>query len=202
MDLKEHILTEADNLFCQYGIKSVTMDDIAKHLGISKKTFYLHFKDKNELVFTMIRKRMELQNCMMEESSKKAENAIQETFIAVTEMQGLLSNLNPMLFYDLKKYHPEAWALFKSFKEKGMMAVISQNIQRGINEGYYRKNLNIEVLAKIRVDQVDSILFQNSLGNKYSLLDAMTEVTEHFMYGLCTLKGHLLINQYKNIVEK
>ncbi|MDF3077379.1 MAG: TetR/AcrR family transcriptional regulator [Sphingobacteriaceae bacterium] len=178
------------------------MDDIAKHLGISKKTFYLHFKDKGELVFTMIKNRMELQSCMMDESSKKADNAIHESFIAVTQIQGLLSNLNPMLFYDLKKYHPEAWALFKAFKEKGMIEVISNNILRGIREGYYRENLNIEILAKLRVEQVDSVLFQNSFGSKFSLLEAMTEATEHFLYGLCTLKGHELINKYKNIVEK
>ena len=54
MEVKEYIVEEADKLFCQYGFKSVTMDDIAKHLGISKKTIYQHFSDKNELVNLLI----------------------------------------------------------------------------------------------------------------------------------------------------
>ncbi|RZL39733.1 MAG: TetR/AcrR family transcriptional regulator, partial [Pedobacter sp.] len=58
MEVKDYIITEADKLFCQYGFKSVTMDDIAKHLGVSKKTIYQNFKDKNELINILIRDRI------------------------------------------------------------------------------------------------------------------------------------------------
>ncbi len=177
------------------------MDDIARHLGISKKTIYLHFKDKDELVYTLIKNKMELQHCVMDEGSIKAENAIDEFFIAVTSMHETLSNMNQMLFYDLQKYHHNAWLLFKSFKEKKLYKTVASNIERGIKEGHYRKDLNIEILAKMRVDQVESMLFQTSNGGKFSILQMMTELTEHFMYGLCTITGHQLINKYKKIDE-
>ncbi len=203
MDLKEHILVESDKLFCQYGIKSVTMDDMAKHLGISKKTIYTHFVDKNDLVCTVIKNRMENQVCMMDEGSAAATNAIDEVFIAVTHMQSMLSNMNPMLFYDMQKYHPEAWLVFKTFKESSMYKVIRNNLERGIQEGYYRTEMYLEIISRMRIEHID-MAFSHSIlpANKYSVLQVMNELTEHYLYGICTLKGHRLINKYKQINEE
>ena len=200
MELKNHIIVEADHLFCQFGIKSVTMDDIAKHLGMSKKTIYLHFKDKNELVVDLMKSKMDSQVCIMDQSFEESSNAVDEIFIAVTNMQGMLSKMNPMLFYDLQKYHPEAWLLFKSFREKCLFKVLYQNIDRGIKEGYYRKNINLDIIAKMRVQQIDTV-FNNTTypSGEFSLLQVMTEITEHYLYGLCTLKGHKYINKFKQI---
>jgi AcrR family transcriptional regulator len=104
LEVKEYIISESDKLFCQYGFKSVTMDDIAKHLGMSKKTIYAHFCDKNEIVNIVIDMKLNSQKCVIKENIEAAENAVHEMFFAVTSMKELLSNMNPTLFYDLQKY--------------------------------------------------------------------------------------------------
>ncbi len=179
------------------------MDDIARHLGMSKKTIYLHYKDKDELVYLLIKNRMETQVCNMEEGSSKAANALDEVFIAVTQMQSMLSNMNPMLFHDMQKYHPNAWVVFKTFKESNLNKVIRENLKRGIEEGFYRKELNLDIITRMRIEQIDMAFnYSSATVNKYSVLQVMNELTEHYLYGLCTLKGHRLINKYKHINEE
>ncbi len=203
MELKEHILIQADSLFCQFGIKSVTMDDIAKHLGMSKKTIYLHYNDKNTLVVELMRSKMENQVCVMNDCVNNAADAVHEVFFAVTQMQELLSKLNPMLFYDLQKYHREAWQYFVTYRENKLYWVIHNNLKRGIDEGYYRKEINIDILTSMRIGQIDNVFNQTSYPtNKFSIVQLMTEITEHFLYGICTLRGHKLINKYKHITEE
>ncbi len=204
MDVKEYIISESDKLFCQYGLKSVTMDDIAKQLGMSKKTIYSHFSDKNEIVNIVIEIKLNTQKCIILDSIDLAENAVHEVSFAVANMKELLSNLNPVLFYDLQKYHPEAWMYFKDFREKHLFKTIHDNLKRGIGEGYYRKDLKTDILTQMRLEQMD-LIFNNSsayTNGKYGLSQVMTELTEHFLYGICTLKGHKLINKYKEIIEE
>jgi AcrR family transcriptional regulator len=203
LDLKEHIIEQADKLFHQYGIKSVTMDDIAKHLGMSKKTIYIHFSDKNELVHTLIKRAMDEQNCVMDRTHTSSENAVDEVFKAVTEVQEMLSNMNPMFLFDMQKYHPQAWLVFREFREKKLYKVIRDNLQRGIKEKLYRKEINADILTRMRLEQIDMIFTHPFFrSNKYSVSQAMAEITEHFLYGICTLKGHKLINNYKHVTEE
>ncbi len=203
MDLKTRIIIEADSLFCQYGIKSVTMDDIAKHLGMSKKTIYLHFSDKNELVVDLMRNKMENQVCIMDKSAGESNDAVHEVFNAVINMKDMLSKMNPMLFYDLQKYHSEAWALFKEFRENNLFKNVNQNLKRGIKEGYFRTEINLDILTRMHIEQFDSAFNQTTYPIKdFNISQVMTELTEHFLYGICTLKGHKLINRYKQITEE
>jgi len=204
LDVKEYIIAESDKLFCQYGFKSVTMDDIAKQLGMSKKTIYSHFSDKNEIVNIVIEIKLNSQKCLIRDTIECAENAVHEVFFAVTNMKEQLSNMNPTLFYDLQKYHPKAWIYFKDFREKHLFTTIHENLIRGINEGYYRDDIKTDILTQMRLEQID-LIFSNSSGytnGKYGLAQVMAELTEHFLYGICTLKGHKLINKYKEIIEE
>lgn len=197
MDLKEHIINQADKLFCQYGIKSVTMDDIARHLGISKKTIYQHFRDKNAIVVDLMRSKMDNQVCVMEECIGISENAVHEVFLAVTEMGQLLSNINPMLFYDLQKYHPEAWQFYVIFREKKLFGVINNNLKRGMAEGNYRQKINPEILTWMRIGQIDTVFSQTTYPGHFNISALMTEITEHFLYGVCSPAGFKLIEEYK-----
>lgn len=204
MDVKEYIIAESDKLFCQYGFKSVTMDDIARHLGMSKKTIYTHFSDKNNIVNIVIEIKLNSQKCLIRANVVAAENAVHEVFFAVTNMKELLSNMNPTLFYDLQKYHPQAWLYFKDFREKHLYTTIFENLLRGIKEGYYREDIKSDILTQMRLQQMD-LIFNNSsdyTNGMYGIVQVMTELTEHFLYGICTLKGHKLINKYKEIIEE
>ncbi|MFI5450925.1 TetR/AcrR family transcriptional regulator [Pedobacter sp. UC225_61] len=199
MEVKEYIVEESDKLFCQYGFKSVTMDDIAKHLGMSKKTIYQHFRDKDELVNILIKAKLENQNCTMDFCATSAENAVHEIFFAITNIHELLSSMNPKLFYDLQKYHPKAWLYFKEFKENNLGKCIYANLERGINEHLYRPEINKDILTQMRLDQVDLLFNQHDhyTKNKYNIAQVMAEITEHFLYGVCNSKGLEKINYYK-----
>lgn len=175
------------------------MDDIAKHLGMSKKTIYQHYTDKNALVVELMRDKMENQVCVMDVCISSSNDAVHEVFFAVTEMQQLLSNINPMLFYDLQKYHPEAWQHYVIFREKKLFGVIYNNLKRGISEGNYRKEINPEILSWMRIGQIDTVFSQTTYPvNQFNIISIMTEITEHFLYGICTPQGHKLINAYKH----
>jgi AcrR family transcriptional regulator len=204
LDIRGYIIAESDKLFCQYGFKSVTMDDIAKHLGMSKKTIYAHFADKNELVNIIIELKLNLQKSLIIDSVALSDNAVHEVFFNLTNMKDQLSNLNPILFYDLQKYHPQAWIFFKEFRQKDLFRAIHDNLIRGIAEGFFRKDLKADILTQMRLEQID-LIFNNSstyTHGKYGLAQVMAELTEHFLYGICTLKGHKLINKYKEIIEE
>jgi TetR/AcrR family transcriptional regulator, cholesterol catabolism regulator len=203
MELKDRILREADELFCTFGVKRITMDDVAKKLGMSKKTIYQHFKDKNELVYVLFQTMFETEKKAMDQNQQKAENAINEVFLVVTHLQEMLSKMNPMVFFDLQKYHPQVWELFRDFRYTYMLNCITANMKRGLDEGYYRKEINVEIIARMRLEQVAMIFNQMIFPpNKYRLSVVMTEISEHFLYGLCSLKGHKLINKYKQITEE
>lgn len=199
LGVKEYIVQEADKLFCKYGFKSVTMDDIAKHLGISKKTIYQNFSDKNELVNLLIKEKVSAQGCAIENCAKIAKDAVHEIFMAIDNIHELLANMNPKLFYDLQKYHTEAWVLFREFREKHMAKVIYRNLERGIAEGYFREDLNKNIITQMRLEQTD-ILFnqhQNYTTNTYTIAQVMAEITKHYLHGICNEKGLELINFYK-----
>lgn len=198
MEIKEYIIDGADKLFCQYGFKSVTMDDIAKNLGVSKKTIYQNFKDKNELINILIKDRIVNQDLQMNKCIVESENAVQEVFIAMQDMDFFLATMNPMLFYDLQKYHQEAWLNFIAFKEKEIGKTVAQNLQRGIEEGFYREELNVEIVTRMRLNQIDTIFTQNNLYDttKYSLANIMVEITRHFLFGICNNEGLKLIHKY------
>ncbi len=198
LEVKDYIIDGADKLFCQYGFKSVTMDDIAKHLGISKKTIYQNFKDKNELINILIRDRIVNQDLQMNKCFDASENAVQELYFGMQDMDYFLATMNPMLFYDLQKYHQEAWLKFIAFKEKEIGKKILENLERGKQEGLYRAEINNEIIARMRLDQVDVVFTQNGHydTNKNSLSSIMVEITRHFLFGICNNEGIKLIHKY------
>lgn len=199
LDIKSYIIEQSDKLFCQYGFKSITMDDIAKHLGMSKKTIYQNFVDKNELVNILIANKLGNQSCKMNDCAANAKDAVHEIFLAIADMRELMGTLNPKLFYDLQKYHPKAWLKFRTFKEKNLLITINTNLKRGIEESVYRNDINVDILSQLRLDH-SSIVFQEHdhyTMNKYNIAQVMIEITEHYLYGICNEKGLALIASYK-----
>ncbi len=193
------ILTEAEKLFMKFGMKSVTMDDIAKHMGISKKTIYANFKDKNEMVNSLISKMLKDDECRMEESLVGADNAIEEVFYMINCLKEMLSEINPVVFYDLEKYHSSAYKEMMDFHQGHVYKKVKTNLDRGIKENIFRENINTEILATARVKQINWV-FESDLvrSGKYSMYDVVKEITLHFLFGICTLSGHVLINTYLN----
>lgn len=204
MDTKDYIMKGADELFCQYGFRSVTMDDIARHLGVSKKTIYQHYTDKNDLVNSLLRDRIVSQDFQMKKRLLESDNAVQELYFATEDLDFLLATMNPMLFFDLQKYHPKAWRSFMVFKEKEIGKKVRENLQRGIAEGFYRSDLNVDIISRMRIDHMDIIFAENRNYNtfNYTLIEIMIEITRHFLFGICNNEGQKLIHKYDKEILK
>ncbi len=187
----------------QYGIRSVSMDDIANNLGMSKKTLYQYFADKDELVEAVVDGHInevedDCMNCR-----KDATDAIHEIFLTMEHITEEFSNMNPMLLYDLEKFHFKAYQRFKGYKDKFLLQVIRSNIEWGIKDELYREDLNIDVLSKYRIESI-MIPFNVAVfpPGKYKLAKTSEIMIENFTYGLATIKGHKLIQKYNEQHKK
>jgi TetR/AcrR family transcriptional regulator, cholesterol catabolism regulator len=198
LENRHRIAAKATELFMQYGIRTVSMDDIASAMGMSKKTIYQSFADKDELVLEVIGgevKKSETHcNCDREDS----DNAVEELFKAMDMVEEMFSNMNPSVIYDLQKYHAKAFEVFLKHKNKYLYNVIRENLQWGIKEGLYREELNIDLIASFRLECMmmpfDPSFLQR---NKTSIAQTEHALTEHYLFGIVTLKGYKLILKYQ-----
>jgi AcrR family transcriptional regulator len=203
MEPKERILIKAEELFMQYGIRSVSMDDIANNLGMSKKTLYQYYADKDELVDAVVEGHIgEIQTkcgtCMT-----TANDAVHEIFLTMEMIMEEMANMNPMLLHDMEKFHFRSYQRFKDHKDKFLAQVIRDNIEWGIKEELYRPDINVNVMCKFRIESM-MIPFNVSVfpPGKYNLAETTGVIIEHFIYGLATIKGHKLIQKYNEQRQK
>lgn len=202
MEPKERILKGAEELFFKYGIKSVTMDDIAKHLAISKKTIYQFYSDKNEIVEVLMQETLKQDECEFKQIHDESANMIEEVMHMMKHITTMFAKTNPNIFYDLQKYHPKAWSLFKEFKQDCMAKMIEKSIERGKKEGVVREDINAKIISRMRIEQVEMGLNAEVFPpSDFKLVDIQLAMLDHFLHGICTLKGHKLINKYKQVTE-
>ena len=147
----KEILLGTTELFMKYGIKSVSMDDIARHFSMSKKTLYQHFDDKDKLVCECIQISLEKDMCAMQKINAESDDLISEMVAIGEYMKKELYSINPSLMFDLKKYHPKAYKIFNDFKHEFMASCISLSIVKGKEQGYFRKDIDIKAFARIRM---------------------------------------------------
>ncbi|MES2593477.1 MAG: TetR/AcrR family transcriptional regulator [Bacteroidota bacterium] len=203
METKDRILKGAEELFFKYGIKSITMDDIAKHLGISKKTIYQFYSDKNEVVETLVGRLTKEKECEFEEIADTASNVIEEVFAMMKRMGAIFTQMNPNLFYDLQKYHPNTWKLFKQFKEECIERMVENSVKKGIEQGLVRADINTKIMARLRMEEVEMGFNPQAFPpDKFKIIDVQLALLDHFLHGICTLKGHKMINKYKEVTEE
>ena len=202
MDQIERIVKGSEELFLKEGIKSVTMDDIARQLGMSKKTIYQFFKDKNELVIALVKKKMLEDEQQMSEIISKSGNVIEEMVNMMKCSEEIFSRINPIVMHDMQKYHPDAWQHFHHFKTGVLVNMLEQLLSKGIKQGYIRPECDVKILARMRVNQVETGFNSNIFPvTEFNTWKVQQQFNEHFNYGICTLKGYKLLNQYKNIQD-
>ena len=203
IDTKQRIQKAAHDLVMQYSIRSVSMDDIAANLGMSKKTIYHYFKDKDELVEAVVDNVIDTNQCTCNDDMDKADNAVHEIFLVMEMMVEMFKSMNPSVLFDMQKYHPAAFRKFQKHRNEYLYNVCTQNLQRGIKEALYRPEITVDILARYRVETMFIPFnpeFQRSL--KHSLLEIEEEIIIHFLFGLVTLKGYKLVLKYMEQREK
>jgi TetR/AcrR family transcriptional regulator, cholesterol catabolism regulator len=184
-------------MFWRYGVKSVTMDDIASEIGISKKTIYQHFPDKDAVIEEVIKQELNCEKEDMERMIQEAENPIDEVMRASKYIQATLTQVNPVLLYDLRKYHHKAWELCQFHKQQHIIKSIRNNLEQGIQQGLYRADINVDMLARLHIEQIelgfDTTVFPP---DRYNLVDVQVQLLHHFLRGLLTKEGFQIYNQY------
>ena len=201
--MREKILAEAEKLLWKFGVKSVTMDDIARQVGISKKTIYQHFADKDDIVLQVMRSHLERDQNDMTCRAIDSADPIQELLNVSEVMRQKNHEVNPSTLFDIQRHYPKAWAVFLNFKEKYIITSISQNLKTGIERGLYRSDLDVDVMARLRIESIqlgfDDRVFPDTRDN---MLVIQEQLLHHFIRGLLTEKGFALYNQYNQYISR
>ncbi len=196
----ENILQRVYNLYNKYGIKSVTMDDVSRELGISKKTLYEHFTDKDEMVNQVFE--FERENVLKDlcETLGKAQNAIHELFLINKYFIEKIKTYNPNVDFDLKKYYFPIFEKHRAKVYEYMHSNILTNLTRGIREKVYRNDINPEFIAKLHVSRLVSMQ-QSDFFTREELLENAThrELIIYHVRGIATTEGiKVLEKELKN----
>lgn len=149
MDLLKKISKEAELLFKKFGIRSVTMSDIALKMGISKKTLYQNISNKNDLIQGMMLEHIEDTRSACIRIKKSSSHALEAFLQLSIYVQEQINDINPVLLYDLQKYHRDIWQMLNDFQRNEIQQLILDNINRGISEGLYRADVNAELISRI-----------------------------------------------------
>jgi AcrR family transcriptional regulator len=194
------ILVSTKDLFMRYGIKSMTMDDIARSLKMSKKTLYQHVSDKNDLVCKVIDEYIQLEEHVCTDIFEQFENAIDELIHITKYVSQQMKEVHPSIHYDLQKYHPDAWGAFSKHKNEFLYNCIVQNLEAGIKQGVYRKNMNTQVVAQLHIVKID-IVFNSEIFSpkQFKFSDVYLELMRYHFHGITNDKGKsYLIDKMKN----
>jgi len=191
-------MKSAEALFMRYGVRSISMDDIARHLSVSKKTLYHHFADKDDMVSTVCQNHLQQGLKEFEEIRLKSENAIDELRLISLCIRRNMEDTNPSLLFDLQKFHPKAWNIWLDHRNRYMKASIIRNLEQGMKEGYFRADLDPEIIAALRLINIESVFDVNIFPkDKFKAVYVQEQIFEHFVYGICTDKGKKLFQKYK-----
>ena len=202
MELKDRILRIAQQLFMRNGIRSVSMDDIAAELAVSKKTLYKWYENKDQLVYAMMEQHLDASRNDCAQVQQQASSAIDELFRMMSWMKQQFAEVHPSIFYDMQKFHPATWQLWMVHKQQYILTQIMDNLHRGVAEGLYRADLDADVLARLRLAQIE-LAFDAAVfpPQQFDLQRLQHIILEHFMLGVATLKGHQIINERRGVVD-
>ena len=197
--MKSRILEKGSELYFRYGLKSVTMDTIATELGISKKTIYQHFPDKDSMVYEVVKMFTEQDLAKWKELDRLYSNVIEKMFKSFEMTKDLITQMNPRLLYEIQKYFPNAFTLFAEHSEKCINENLIADFKKGAQFGYFRNDIDFELLARLRMAEVN-LAFNPDFypNNKLPLFETQLVLLDIFMRGILTEKGLTLYTSYQN----
>jgi AcrR family transcriptional regulator len=166
---------------------------------MSKKTVYQYYADKDELVTDVFTGIMESNKNRCTEGHELSENALHEVFLSFDWVQEMFANMNPAVLFEMEKYHPGCFKKFKEHQNGFMYHMLKSNIDRGMKEGLYRDDLDVDIMTRYRIHSIllafDPEVFP---GNRHNIIYIERQLLEVFLNGIATPKGHKLIQKYLN----
>ncbi len=197
MDTKERIITESLNLFIRYGIKAVTMDTIAEYLGISKRTIYEHFKDKDNLLESCIAYQMNKEEIANRQILEQSDNLIEAFLEHIKRNVAAMNSVSPLFFRDAKKYHSAVFRKMGRQHEHKSNDFIRRYIQEGKKQGYIRKDVNDDIVSILLKEQFRIMGNEDIFpSDKYSKSEVFENIAINFIRGIATEKGLQIINKH------
>lgn len=197
MEIREKIIAEAKKEFIQYGIRSVTMDDIAQNLSISKRTIYENFKDKNELLKSCLQQMWREQWQKNEEIINNTANVIEAIFQFMQIGINAIRTYNPLFGLDLKRYHSRLWEEETKRIEEDRSNQVHRLLRKGINENLFRRNIHVEIVAKILQEQLNTLSDDRAFPkNAYKMEVVFENMIINFVRGIATSKGLEIIDSF------
>ena len=177
-------------LFSRYGIRSVTMDDISRELGVSKKTLYQQVSDKNDLINRVIDHEMILRGETMDKLANTYTNAIDELIQVNGQIHSTMSSHNPTFYYDLRKYAPDVFKRWMEHRRRTMYDLIIQNMRKGKKEGLYRSDLDEHIIARLYMARMEMLSDNEIIKDQESVsLKFIREIFIYHLHGICNAEG-------------
>ncbi len=197
--MREKILHKAKELFLNLGFKSVTMDDLAQEMGISKKTIYSHFENKTKLIEETTMHIFWFISNGIDAIVAQKKNPIEELYEIKRFVMLHLKDEKSSPSYQLQKYYPKLWDLLRGKQFEIMQDCVLANVKRGVEQGIYRDNLNIDFVARIYFSGVMSVKDGNMFpSHKFPMSQLMDNYLEYHLRGIVTPKGRKILNEIIN----
>ena len=198
-EIEDRILEKSRELFFRFGLRNVTMDDIAGELGISKKTLYTSFDKKKTIVEEVTKRYLDCQVRQQMELASNSHDAVHELVKIMEHLNTIFESLDIRVIHDMQRYFPESWMLFENHKSDFILKSIIDNLERGKAEGLFREDINVDIIAKIRMEQVQLAMDPSVFpGDSYNIKEIHYQLLLQYVHGISTLKGRSLINKYMN----
>lgn len=203
MDLTTKLLHRVTEMFLRFGIKSVSMDDISRDLGISKKTLYCMVPNKAKLVSDILHRFIEEEEAQVAVIDSQAKDPIHEMVLIAKHVTRMLKKLSPNTLYDLKKYYLEAWREMETSRNDMIFRNIKRNLETGIKHGLYRDDLNVDLLSTLYVRMATYIVDQKIMDiTREQKINLYIEFIKYHIRGIATTKGMKVLKNYEHLLNE
>lgn len=196
------IIEASKDLFLRLGTRAVSMDDVAKAVGVSKKTLYKHFADKNQLIETTMQFHLQ-NNCnKVLEEYRQCADAIHEFIAMSLQVKQDLEKMNLVMFNDLQKFHPKAWSMLNEHHEHFIYNYVRENMLRGIREGLYREDIEIDILAQFYIKILLNIIIGTAPLRELSIARNYEVFVDYHLRALLSFDGYKRYQEITNTLHK
>ena len=196
MTVKQKIINKSDNLFRTYGLRGVTMDNISSELGMSKKTIYKYFQDKESIATESINFYFSGLLAEIDRLNRTCKKSIEYSIKLSRFFRSTINDINPLYVKDVKKYYPTLDNIINKYKSKIFFKGVSDNIIRGKKEGYIRDEVDEVILSKLRIEEMEIAFDQDVFPyQEYDFRKVQVQFFDHFMRGILTQNGLEVYNK-------
>jgi AcrR family transcriptional regulator len=196
-NISSKIFEKARHLFYTIGVRNTTMDDLAKELGISKKTLNKEIENKADLVKFCVQYDLKKDEDSIYQISANTENAIEELLLIASHIYSELQTFHPTMMHDLVKFYPESWTLVENHRDIFAKKNITDNLKKGIQQGLYRKDINTEMVTMLQL-HLSFLPLQVNIKN-FKPADVYLEILKYNFYAIATPKG---IELFQQLIKK